>query len=94
MTEERTTVTRTPDGDTHTSTTVYSSEPRRGGAGKWVFLILLALVLVGGLVAFNQMGGAEIAKDTAIADAANKVGDAAQQVGDAAEDVADDITSN
>jgi hypothetical protein len=40
---------------------------------------------------FTQMGGAEVAKDEAITNAANDVGDAAQSVGDAAQDAADSI---
>jgi len=35
---------------------------------------------------FSQQSGAEIAKDNAVADAANQVGEAANQVGDAAQD--------
>ena len=39
------------------------------------------------------MCGAEVAKDTAIADAAGQVGDAAQQAGDAVEGAAEDMTN-
>jgi hypothetical protein len=90
MVQERTTVTETPSGETHTHTTVYNDEPR-GGAGKWVFLLVLVVIAIGGLIVFNQMGGAEVAKDDAIATAADNVGDAAQKVGDAAEDVVDKV---
>lgn len=95
MTEERTTITETPDGSTHTRTTVYTDGERRGGGGgKWIFLVVLLIAVVGGLLVFNQLGGAEMAKDTAIADAASDVGNAAEKVGDAAQDVADDVTNN
>ncbi len=94
MTEERITETRTPEGNTHTHTTVVHDEPRRSGGSGWVMVLLLLVVLVVGFVIFTQMGNSEMARDTAIADAAGQVGDAAQQVGDAAQDVADDVTNN
>ena len=93
MTEQRTTETRDPDGNTHTHTTVISDEPKKGG-GTWVFLLIVLLVVVVGIVAFTQLGGAEIAKDNAVAEAANEVGDAAQQVGDAAQEVTDEVTGS
>ena len=96
MTEERTTVTETPDGQTHTHTIVHSDAGERGGergggAGKWIFLLILVVLAIGGLMVFNQMSDAEVVKDTAIADAAGEVGDAAGQIGEAAQDVADEI---
>ncbi len=92
MTEERTTVTREVDGTTHTHTTIRDDAGRStGGGGKWVLLLLLAVAIIGGLLIFNQMGGAEAAKDVAVADAAGEVGEAAQQVGNAVENAADDI---
>ncbi|MGB7407079.1 MAG: hypothetical protein WA908_01110 [Pontixanthobacter sp.] len=39
------------------------------------------------------MSDAEVAKDTAVADAAGQVGDAAQQAGDAVEGVANDVSN-
>ena len=93
MTEERVTEVRTPEGDTHTThTTVVSDEPRRGGSG-WVIAIVLLLAIIVGVWAFSTMGGSEIAKDEAIADAAGDVGDAAQSVGDAAQDAADNVAN-
>jgi hypothetical protein len=80
----------TPDGNTHTTHTVTSDEPRSGGSG-WVIAIVLVLAVIVGVWAFTQMGGAEVAKDEAITNAANDVGDAAQSVGDAAQDAADSI---
>nr|WP_137678565.1 hypothetical protein [Parerythrobacter lutipelagi] len=94
MVEERTRITRTPEGETHTETTVYTDSNSSGGAGKWVLLIIMVVAVIGGIIVFDRLGGAEIAKDNAIAGAAADVGDAAQKVGDAAEDVADDVTNN
>lgn len=93
MTEERITETRGPDGNTHTThTTVVSDEPRSGGSG-WVIAIVLLLAVVVGVWAFTQMGGSEMAKDNAVADAANEVGEAAQSVGDAAQGAADSLNN-
>ncbi len=88
MTEERITRTETPEGNTHTQTTIIrdSDVPNSGGSRSWLLMIVLLIAVVAGIYVFSQMGGAEAAKDTAIADAAEQVGDAAQQVGDAAED--------
>ena len=44
------------------------------------------LLVAVGVWFFTQQSGAEIAKDNAVADAANQVGEAANQVGDAAQD--------
>lgn len=93
MTEERITEVETPDGNTHTHTTVVTDQPRRSGGSGWVIALVLVLAVIAGIYFFNQMGGAEAAKDTAIADAANQVGDAAQQAGDAVDRVADDVTN-
>lgn len=92
MTEERRTETVDEAGNTHTHTTVIHDEPRRGGAS-WVLLLVLLVVVVAGIYLLTQMGNSQVARDTAIADAANNVGDAAQQVGEAAQDVADDVTN-
>ena len=91
MTEERITETRTPDGNTHTTHTVVTDEPRRsGGSGRAMVLILLAVAVIG-IVLITQMGGAEVAKDDAIANAANEVGEAAGAVGDAAQDAGEAV---
>ncbi len=93
MTEERVTEVETPEGNTHTHTTVvHSDEPRRGGGSGWVIALVLVLAVIAGVYFFTQMSGAEVAKDTAIADAAGEVGDAAQQAGQAVEDVANEVT--
>lgn len=85
MTEER--VTRTTDeaGNTHTTHTVVTDGDRRAGGTNWVLVLLVLGVAIVGIIFFTQMSGAEVAKDNAIAEAANEVGDAAGQVGDAAE---------
>lgn len=92
MTEERITKVRDPDGDTHTHTTVVSDE-RRSGGGTWLIALIVLIALVVGVWAFTQMSGAEVAKDTAMTDAANSVGNAADQVGDAAQDAADSVAN-
>jgi len=73
--------TRAPDGTTHT-TTIIDREPRRGGMG--FGLILLVLIAVAGFVAFQFLAN-EKTETGAITEAAQKVGDAAQDVGDAAQ---------
>lgn len=87
MTEERITTVEGPDGKTHTTTTVINGDgERRGGGTTWFVLFAVLLAVLVGIWAFTQMGGAEMAKDDAIADAADSVGAAADQVGDAAQD--------
>ena len=84
MTEERITETRTPSGDTHTTHTVFTDDRGRpGGGAKWGLLLLVALAAVAAFLIFSQMSGAEVAKDNAVADAANSVGAAAENVSDA-----------
>ena len=89
MTEERITETSTPEGNTHTHTTVITDQPRSGEGFKWVVLLVLIVVGIGAVLALTQMGDAEAAKDNAVADAAEQVGEAAGQVGDAAEQAID-----
>ena len=91
MTEERITETRTPDGNTHTTHTVVTDEPRRSGGSGWAMVLILLAVAVIGIVLITQMGGAEVAKDDAIANAANEVGEAAGAVGDAAQDAGEAV---
>ena len=101
MTEERITRVETPEGNTHTSTTIVNDgEPRRGGGGMtWFVLFVVLLAVLVGIWAFTQLGETEMAKDTAVAEAADsvgaaaeEVGDAAQQAGEAVEDAADTAT--
>ncbi|MCB2065833.1 MAG: hypothetical protein KDE15_04230 [Erythrobacter sp.] len=87
MTEQRTTEIETPSGNSHTTTTIITDEPRSGGAGKWIALLGLLVVAALAFVVFTQMSDAQIARDNAVAEAADSVGDAANQVGDAAQNV-------
>lgn len=91
MTEERTTETRTPEGNTHTHTTVVTDQPRSGGGTKWIGLLALIAIAVVAFLVFSRMSDAEVAKDNAVADAAAQVGDAAGQVGNAAEEAVDKV---
>lgn len=94
MTEERITETRTetPSGDTHTQTTVvHERDETSGGGGKLLTIVVLLVLAALAIFAFMQMSDAEVARDNAIADAAEEVGDAAGQVGDAAQDAADNL---
>jgi hypothetical protein len=89
MAEERITEIRSPDGDTHTHTTVISDGGGRScGGALFVIALLIVVALIVGIWAFNTYGGAEANKDNAIANAANQVGDAAHDVGDAAQQAA------
>ena len=91
MVEERVTEVETPSGNTHSHTTVISDRPRGGGA---TWLILLVVVVLAAVAVFylSGMSGSEVAKDNAVANAAEDVGAAAGQVGDAAQDAADTVT--
>jgi hypothetical protein len=94
MTEERITRVEGEDGtDTTTHTTViHDDRPRSSGAG-WVIAIVLVIAVIAGIYLFSQTSGSEIARDNAIAGAAEEVGDAASQVGDAAQQAADSIAN-
>lgn len=86
MTEERITETRTPSGDTHTTHTVVTDgESRRSGGSGWVIALIVLVLAIGAIFIFSQMSGAEVAKDNAVAGAANEVGEAAQEAGEAVE---------
>ncbi|RZA28219.1 MAG: hypothetical protein EOP02_08080 [Proteobacteria bacterium] len=78
MTQERIDNIETPDGNTHTSTTIITDRPKSGMSGWFVMFVVLAAVLVA-LWAFTAMGSSEM------------VGDAAGQVGTAAQDAASDV---
>lgn len=95
MTEERITEVETPSGNVHTTHTVITDEPSksRGGAG-WLIALVLLAVAIAGIYIFSQQSNSEIARNEAIAgaadsvsDAANNVGEAAQNAGEAAKDV-------
>lgn len=91
MTEERITETTTPTGETHTTHTVITDGERRNGGAGWGMLVLLVLVAIVGIFLFTQMSGSEVAKDNAVAEAANEVGDAASQVGEAAQNAGEAV---
>jgi len=88
MAEERVTETQTPDGATHTHTTIIEDGGRSGGGAGWLIAVLILIAIVIGVWAFTRYGGSEANKNNAIANAANQVGDAAQKAGDAAQDAA------
>lgn len=91
MTEERITETTTPTGETHTTHTVITDGERRSGGANWGMLVLLVLVAIVGIFLFTQMSGSEVAKDNAVAEAANEVGDAASEVGEAAQNAGEAV---
>lgn len=85
MTEERITETTDKAGNTHTTHTVVTDGETRSGGTNWVLILLVLIVAVVGIFFLTQMNSAEVAKDNAIAGAANEVGEAANQVGEAAQ---------
>ena len=93
MVEERITQVETPSGDTHTHTTVVSDSPRSGGGAMWLIVLLLVVVAAVAVFYVSGMSGSEVAKDNAVAEAADNVGTAADKVGDAAKDVSDSVTN-
>ncbi len=88
MTEERITTTETPDahGGTTTHTTIIEDRSPSGGGSGWLIGIVLLVAIIAGIWFFTQTSASEMAKDNAIAEAADNVGEAAQSVGDAASD--------
>lgn len=91
MTEERITETTDAAGNTHTTHTVISDGETRRGGTNWVLILLVLAVAIVGIFFVAQMNSAEVAKDNAIADAANEVGEAADQVGEAAQNVGEAV---
>ncbi|KWV95851.1 MULTISPECIES: hypothetical protein [unclassified Erythrobacter] len=91
MTEERITETTDSSGNTHTTHTVVTDGANRGGGTNWVLIMLVVAIAIIGIFFFTQMNSAEVAKDNAIADAANEVGEAANQVGDAAQNAGEAV---
>lgn len=86
MTEERITETETPTGNVHTThTVIHDDAPRSGGGSGWLIALVLIVVAIVGFYLFSQQSDSEIARDNAVADAANEVGEAADQVGEAAQ---------
>jgi len=96
VTEEPITTYKAPNGQ---ATVIVTDRARRGGSG-WVIGVMLLIAVIVGTFIFSQMSGPEIAKDDAVAaaanevgNAANKVGEAAQQAGTAARDAAQNTVS-
>lgn len=90
MTEERITETETPAGNVHTThTVIHDDAPRSGGSSGWLIALVLIVVAVVGFYLFSQQSNSEVARDNAVAKAADQVGDAAQNVGEAAKDAVD-----
>lgn len=94
MVEVRDNEAQTPVGEGHTHTEVIREVPvrSRGGAG-WAILAVLVLIAIVGAFLLTQGNGAEIAKDNAVAGAAESVGNAAESVGDAADAAADRLSN-
>ncbi|MEE4200105.1 hypothetical protein [Erythrobacter sp.] len=90
MSDERITQHTDAQGNTHTTHTIEKGSSG-GGTAKWAFLLILVVALGVGGYLLTQTNNAEIARDNAIADAANDVGEAAGQVGGAAENAADAV---
>lgn len=93
MTEERITEHTDSAGNTHTTHTVVTdNDTRKSGGTSWGLLIILAVLAIAAVFIFSQMSDAEVAKDNAVAGAANEVGEAAGQVGDAAQNAGDAVS--
>ncbi len=105
MTEERITRVETPAGDNPAGTTpasatyvrtevVRDAEPAssRGGMASVLLVMVVVAALIGGFV-LMQGQDAEIAKDNAIAGAADSVGNAADSIGNAADQAAEKIAN-
>lgn len=87
MTEERITETETPAGNVHTThTVIHDDGARRGGGGGWLIALVLVIVAVAGIYFISKESDSEIARDNAVAEAADSVSDAAGKVGDAAQE--------
>jgi hypothetical protein len=91
MTEERITETTDAAGNTHTTHTVVSDGATSRGGTNWGIILLVLVVAIVGIFFLTQMNSAEVAKDNAIAGAANEVGEAAGQVGDAAQNAGEAV---
>jgi hypothetical protein len=92
MVEERiTTVEGEGTPSTHT-TVIRDGESTRSGGGGIIIALVLLVAVIGGIYLFSQTNSSEVAKDNAIANAANEVGDAANSVGEAVDSAADNVT--
>lgn len=89
MTEERTDHVEMPSGNTHTTTTIITDEPKRSGISGWFLMFVVLVAVLVALWVFVGGNQSEVAKDNAIAEAAERAGDTAEQVGDAPAEVGD-----
>lgn len=97
MSEERIVRTDSPEGHTHTSTTIITDRPDPdSGISAWFVLFVVLLAVLIGIWAFSSMTNQDAVEDELMDDAASQlnaaagaVGDAANEVGDAAGEVRD-----
>ncbi|WP_156842386.1 hypothetical protein [Novosphingobium aquimarinum] len=94
MVEERITTVEGEGTPSAHTTVIRDGEPTKSGGGAGIIMALVLLVaVVGGIYLFSQSNSSEVAKDNAIASAANEVGDAASSVGEAVDSAADKVTN-
>jgi hypothetical protein len=90
MTEERIVRAETPEGNTHTSTTIITDRPDPdSGISVWFVMFAVLLAVLIGIWAFASMNGQEVAPEDPIGQASEQLNAAAGAVGEAAEDVSD-----
>lgn len=89
MTEERITEVETPSGNVHTTHTVVTDGSARSGGSGWMIALVLLAVAAAAIYLFTTQSNSEVAKDNAVAAAAEDVSDAANAVGDAAKEAVD-----
>jgi hypothetical protein len=104
MTEERIVRAETPEGNTHTSTTIITDRPDPdSGISIWFVMFAVLLAVLVAIWAFSSMGSDTPVEDPmdqaadelnqaagAVGEAAGEVRDAASDVGQAASDTVDD----
>lgn len=72
----------------HTTTII---REKRGSGGVVIGLIVVVALVVAGFI-YMRAQDSEVMRDTAVADAAQKVGDSAEQAGEAIENAANKVT--
>ncbi len=103
MTDERITETtnaqgnvveRTIERDTGPAAVTVNTAPPASGGGSWamIAIVLLFVIAVGGYFMFAN-SDSEVAKDNAVAEAADNVGAAAEKAGNAVEKAAEKIAN-
>ncbi len=76
--------TGTTEPTTRTTIIRDSDAPAKGGGGIWIGLLAILILGAVAFFVFGQMSEAEVAKDGAVAEAADAVGNAADNVSEAA----------